>query len=134
MPNLRHLRICQNCQSEYIPKTPRQRCCCPQCSQAYYEKEKRRIGRFLILERDEFRCIYCGMSSIEDATQLHVDHIVSCMNGGENVAGNLVTACARCNVEKSYRALGGKNEARLLAEVERRNLEHAIEPRLTIKL
>ena len=74
------------------------------------------------------------MSSVEDATHLHVDHIVPRAAGGEDIAENLVTACVRCNVEKSCRMLGERNKARLLAEVERRNLEHAIEPRLTIKL
>ena len=127
-------RVCPNCQLEFTPGQPNQLYCYPRCCQAYYEKEIRRVGRFLILERDGFRCIYCGMSSIEDATQLHVDHIVPRTHDGEDTAGNLVTACIRCNLEKSSRLIGEKNIARLLAEVERRNLEHGIEPQLTIKL
>ena len=74
------------------------------------------------------------MSSVEDATQLHVDHIVSRDSDGEDMAGNLVTACARCNLEKSYRPMSEENTVRLLVEAERRNLERGIEPRLTIKL
>lgn len=132
--NLWRPRICRNCQSEYVPLAANQVCCCRRCYQVYREKEIRRIGRFLILERDEFRCIYCGLSSVEEAAQLHVDHIIPRASGGEDIAKNLITACARCNLEKSHRLLNAKNTARLLAEVERRNSECDIEPWLTIKL
>lgn len=127
-------RVCKNCQSEFIPAQSNQIYCCPQCCRIYHEKENRQIGRFLILERDEFRCVYCGSSSIEDAVQLHVDHIIPRVSGGEDISGNLITSCARCNLEKSHRLIEEKSIARLLAEAKRRNLKHGIEPQLTVKL
>jgi len=93
-----------------------------------------RVGRLLILNRDEFRCIYCGKSSVEDAAQLHVDHVIPRAGSGGDTAGNLVTSCARCNLEKAARPLGEKSAARILAEVARRNSEHGIQSQTTIKL
>ena len=127
-------RVCPACQSEFTPTSANQKYCCSECCKVYYRREIQQAGRFLILERDEFRCIYCGTSSVEDATQLHVDHIIPRASGGEDTAWNLVTACARCNHEKHARPLGEASLIRVLAEVEERNLEHGIEPKLTIKL
>ena len=55
--------------------------------------------RYLILQRDEFRCVACGDSARKGAT-LHVDHIVSIFNGGSNEAHNLQTLCEYCNLGK----------------------------------
>lgn len=127
-------RICPNCQSEFVPTQSNQVYCCPQCSEAYYEKELRRVGRFRILERDSFRCIYCGMSSVENATELHVDHIIPRAAGGQDIASNLVTSCKRCNLEKHCRIMSEDNITRILTEVQKRNLAQGIEPPLIIKL
>lgn len=51
--------------------------------------------RFHILERDSFRCQYCGARAPN--VELEVDHVVSVVNGGTNHPTNLVTACFRCN-------------------------------------
>lgn len=51
--------------------------------------------RFQILERDRFRCQYCGARAPD--VDLEVDHIVSVVDGGTNHATNLITACFRCN-------------------------------------
>lgn len=51
--------------------------------------------RFLVLERDGFRCRYCG-----HAGELHVDHVVPVSRGGTNAIDNLVTACEPCNIGK----------------------------------
>ena len=61
--------------------------------------------RFQILERDGFRCRYCGRSADEGAV-LHVDHIHPRAHGGSEDADNLLTACSECNVGKSARLLG----------------------------
>lgn len=55
--------------------------------------------RFEIFERDGFTCQYCGAKAPD--VELHVDHIVPVSKGGTNDPGNLVTACARCNLGKS---------------------------------
>lgn len=60
--------------------------------------------RFQILERDSFRCQYCGRTP-QDGVKLHVDHVVPRSKGGSNDPENLVTACQDCNLGKSDRML-----------------------------
>ena len=55
--------------------------------------------RLAIYERDRFRCVYCG-DGVEDGVILTLDHVVPRELGGGNEAGNLVTACHRCNSAK----------------------------------
>ena len=54
--------------------------------------------RFKVLERDGFRCSYCGSSPQQ--TSLHVDHKIPVNEGGTNELDNLVSACAECNLGK----------------------------------
>lgn len=54
--------------------------------------------RFLVLRRDGFRCVYCGLSSAEAV--LHIDHVNAKAKGGENHIDNYVTACKTCNLGK----------------------------------
>lgn len=64
------------------------------------------IGRRLriaILERDGYRCVYCGRSA--DETALEVDHILAASKGGPDDPANLVTACSTCNGGKSANAV-----------------------------
>lgn len=65
--------------------------------------EREPIGarlRFLVLQRDGFRCTYCGRSQ-QDGAILHVDHVVPVVAGGATALENLVTACSSCNLGKS---------------------------------
>lgn len=55
--------------------------------------------RFNILQRDGFKCVYCGKSGQD--VQLEVDHLNPVSNGGLNNPSNLVTACFECNRGKS---------------------------------
>lgn len=50
-----------------------------------------------VLTRDAHTCVYCGTPGGD----LHVDHVVPQSWGGSNEYDNLVTSCARCNIEKS---------------------------------
>lgn len=54
--------------------------------------------RFEVLQRDGFRCRYCG-NGPEDV-RLHVDHVHPKSKGGSDELDNLVTACSDCNVGK----------------------------------
>jgi len=56
--------------------------------------------RFEIFERDKFTCQYCGRTPIEDGLVLHVDHVISVKNGGDNGKNNLTTSCSDCNLGK----------------------------------
>ncbi|KKK86745.1 hypothetical protein LCGC14_2760190, partial [marine sediment metagenome] len=59
--------------------------------------------RFRILERDEFRCRYCGRGA--DIVSLEVDHVIPRALGGRTTWGNLVAACLECNRGKRARSL-----------------------------
>lgn len=54
--------------------------------------------RFLIYERDGYRCRKCGISG--RYTQLEIDHIIPISKGGKSTYDNLQTLCHKCNVEK----------------------------------
>ncbi|OGY07146.1 MAG: hypothetical protein A3D24_04880 [Candidatus Blackburnbacteria bacterium RIFCSPHIGHO2_02_FULL_39_13] len=60
--------------------------------------------RLKVLNRDKFRCVFCGKSPATDiGTQLHIDHIVPFSKGGGNNLENLQTLCFECNLGKSNR-------------------------------
>ncbi len=72
-----------------------------------YSREPIPAGmRFAVLRRDGFRCAYCGRGE-SDGAKLHLDHIVPVARGGKTEIGNLVTACAECNIGKSASDLVG---------------------------
>lgn len=49
-----------------------------------------------VLERDGFRCRYCGLVVDRPA----MDHIIPERRGGPTSVDNLVAACVRCNAKK----------------------------------
>ncbi|CAN5694882.1 hypothetical protein BH23GEM11_BH23GEM11_19230 [soil metagenome] len=81
-----------------------------------------------VFARDEFTCTYCGRAAPE--IELSVDHVEPRMRGGDNSAGNLVTACVACNRAKGGRAAWDYLSTR--AEERARFLERAtyVWPRL----
>lgn len=113
-------KICEHCGKKFKINNSRQRFCSGKCRLAHTG-----IGRFLIFERDDFRCIYCGRSSIEDQSELHLDHIYPASLGGQDVASNIVTACHRCNLEKGDIVI--QNIRRIQIEVARRNERNNID-------
>lgn len=68
-----------------------------------------------ILERDRYRCQYCGldgMESFENSLVMSVDFIVPRARGGKKDPRNLVAACRPCNLLKGRRAFGSLEEAK----------------------
>jgi len=61
--------------------------------------------RFDILQRDGFRCRYCGRPGSTPGVVLHVDHVVPVVAGGTTSEDNLRTACEECNLGKGTRAV-----------------------------
>ena len=67
-----------------------------------------RAGVYTVTEKDVRRlvarhrglCAYCGERPWE-----HLDHIVPIARGGRHAIGNLLPACARCNLTKYVRLL-----------------------------
>lgn len=111
-----------------------QKICSKECRDEYYQGQARRVGNWFIFDRDDYRCIYCGKSSIEDGVTLNADHIYPHSKGGKNVAGNLVTSCKQCNLSKLHRTLSTDSEHRILLEVMKRNRDKGIADSMVIKM
>jgi len=60
--------------------------------------------RFTVLERDGFRCRYCGAAAASGAV-LQVDHVIALADGGTDDLSNLATACKPCNLGKGGRSV-----------------------------
>ena len=60
--------------------------------------------RYLVLERDGFRCQRCGRNPKEDGVKLEIDHIVPAFLYGKTTYDNLQTLCRDCNRGKSFYA------------------------------
>lgn len=66
-----------------------------------YDKERGKMTlklRWMVLSRDSFRCVSCGISSKEK--ELHIDHIKPICLGGKTELKNLQTLCRDCNLGK----------------------------------
>ena len=62
--------------------------------------------RLKVLNRDKFRCVFCGKSPATDiGTKLHIDHIKPFSKGGKSTLENLQTLCEECNLGKSDRKI-----------------------------
>jgi hypothetical protein len=59
--------------------------------------------RWQVMERDDFKCVACGLSA-KDGAILHVDHIVPRSKGGLDVMENYQTLCHQCNIGKSNKS------------------------------
>lgn len=67
--------------------------------------------RFKILERDGFRCQYCGRGlKVNPEVELQIDHIHPDSKGGLFAEDNLVTSCRECNLGKSDIILSARTE------------------------
>jgi 5-methylcytosine-specific restriction endonuclease McrA len=68
-----------------------------------------------ILERDRYRCQYCGLdglSNFENSLVMSVDFITPRAHKGKKDAANLVAACRPCNLIKGKRVFAGLDEAK----------------------
>lgn len=100
---------CKWCSNLFEKKRDKHYFCKPECYAAHTDSLKKpfedsiKIARNDIFARDNFRCVYCGKSSIEDGVKLQLDHLYPKEKGGSNSPYNIVTCCNACNVNK-----GGK--------------------------
>ena len=61
----------------------------------YPKKLGYRTIRKMVMERDNWTCVYCGQPAEE------VDHIIPKQIGGHDYPSNLAAACKKCNYYKS---------------------------------
>jgi CRISPR/Cas system Type II protein with McrA/HNH and RuvC-like nuclease domain len=59
---------------------------------------KVKLTRENVFKRDNYECVYCGESN---SRLLTLDHVHPKSKGGSDTWENLVTACLKCNNEKS---------------------------------
>jgi len=68
-----------------------------------------------ILERDHYRCQYCGLDGLakfENSLIMTVDFLHPRARKGKKIPTNLVTACRPCNVIKGHRTFSTFEEAK----------------------
>jgi 5-methylcytosine-specific restriction endonuclease McrA len=56
------------------------------------------LSRENVYRRDNYECVYCGCDNRKTLT---LDHVIPQSKGGKDAWDNLVTACRKCNSEKS---------------------------------
>lgn len=111
---------CEDCNKSFIKKQYNQKICIDCRSPAV-------LPSFHIFKRDNFKCIYCGSSSIEDNVKLVVEHIFPRSKGGTSELFNLATSCNQCNVAKSKNILDEDIILRIWNRNELLNKEKAID-------
>lgn len=115
---------CFICKKMFKTRYSRKKYCSSKCStiaktnrkreQPLYNNHNFLSIRFKILNRDNFRCQYCGRNPKEDNCKLVVDHIIPSAKGGSNDESNLTTACFECNAGKVDKLLKIHNENKKL--------------------
>lgn len=127
--------ICKTCNNPFIKKQPCQQYCNISCRKSIYIYEKnQKNGRFVIYLRDNFKCFYCGKSSFKDNKELNLEHILPKIQGGKDIANNLVTSCIRCNSEKSTILINDTLLKEMQEEIRYRNKINDIHNERIIKL
>ena len=121
-------KTCSECGEEFTPRHAKIRFCSEECRSIHNkgkdrerQKTRWRPRGYEVFLRDDFRCVYCGSSSVEDGVRLHADHIIPVSAGGDETMGNIVTACADCNRVKHDTRLSEDAEMRILELVKSRN-------------
>jgi 5-methylcytosine-specific restriction endonuclease McrA len=85
-----------------------------------------------ILERDDYRCRYCGLdgrASFENALVMSVDFVVPRARKGKKDPANLVACCRPCNTIKGKRVYRSFDEAKSYVLARRGELRKAWESR-----
>lgn len=86
-----------------------------------------------ILERDRYRCQYCGldgMASFENSLVMTVDFVMPRVLKGRKHPDNLVAACRPCNIIKGQRVFKGLDEAKAYVLKRRADLRAEWEDRM----
>jgi len=106
-----------------------QKYCSSECASL---SQKAVSTRWLLFDRDGFRCNYCGRSPLTDPeVMLVADHIHPKALGGPNTMANLITSCRECNGGKHKKISTNVDELEDL--VRERNIKQGICPSSQLK-
>ena len=86
-----------------------------------------------ILERDHYRCQYCGLDGLanfENSLVMSVDFVMPRARKGAKQAGNLVAACRPCNLIKGQRVFKNLEDAKTYVLQRRSELQKEWEGRV----
>lgn len=109
--------LCQNCNKPVV-SARRSKFCSDICADKFAKNNPYALNnqnsdmflRWKTLERDGFRCHYCGESPHRNPDIiLHADHIIPKSKGGINALSNLITSCSKCNFSKGDSELTEEN-------------------------
>lgn len=94
--------FCDTCGKQFKPTQKKQKRCSIECVKIFHKNNyKNSKTDFNLFKRDNFKCIYCGKSSIEDNVKLTIEHITPLVLNGKTHLDNLITACSECNKSKN---------------------------------
>ena len=85
-----------------------------------------------ILERDKYRCQYCGLDGLanfENSLVMSVDFVLPRARKGKKDSHNLVTACRPCNLIKGRHVFASVEDARTYVLKRREELRRDWEAR-----
>lgn len=88
-----------------------------------------------ILERDQYRCQYCGLdggASFENALAMSVDFVVPRARKGKKDPANLAACCRSCNMIKGTKIYRSFDEAKAYVLAQREELRKGWENRGTL--
>lgn len=132
------MKKCQSCHRLLKDCRIKRKFCSSFCAYTTYKNKNYKtskisqytITRFDIFKRDDFRCIYCGKSSIEDNIKLEIDHLIP--RNGVNYRleyediSKLITSCVQCNKEKSNNNLTQEQLDRISIKIQQSKIEKTI--------
>lgn len=122
--------VCSQCRKVFKKERADSKFCCDLCKEQFKCINLENIkhiekSRFIIFERDEFKCVYCGRSSIEHGCVLCIDHIDPYSLRMNNNIYNLITSCYDCNSMKGRRELSWSVYQRII-EVNKKRTDNKI--------
>lgn len=119
---------CEICNKVCLSKPKQSPYCSDECREIGLEMKRRnRLStsenhpHFIVFNRDNFTCIYCGKNSMEDNIKLELDHVIPISKGGKDTVNNLVTACTQCNRAKCGKMLDDKIFIKIFLIISERN-------------
>src|SRR5262249_25806045 len=86
-----------------------------------------------ILERDDYRCQYCGLdgrASFDNALVLRVDFVIPRAKKGKKSPENLVACCTPCNTIKGIKVFASFDEAKKYVLSQREGLRKTWETKI----
>ena len=114
---------CEICGNMFRTTNKSHKYCSLECRKEANKKHQSEymLKREDIFQRDSYRCVYCGKSSIEDGIKLHLDHVYPINKGGDCDLKNMVTSCEGCNLYKSNNVLSYEIIERIWSRNEKLN-------------